>query len=169
MIGVKGNQPKLLQELQRQAQQEIAISQFSQIDNTRGRVIHRHYKVFNKVSTIDCQWVGLKSLIQVHCHGTRHHKSFEEVRYYISSLELSAIDFAEGIRQHWSIENQLHWVKDVVLKEDYAPFCNYNAATNWSLIRNITLNLVRKNGYTSLTKAFRFISHDIDKILSFLQ
>ena len=159
----------MLQEIQRQAQQEIPVSEYTHLDTTRGRVVHRQLRVFNNLTTIDEQWSGIKSLIQLHCHGTRERKPFEEVRYYISSLELSAFDFAQGIQRHWSIENQLHWVKDVVLKEDSAPFCDHNAASNWSLIRNITLNLVRHNGYGSLTKAFRFISHDLDKIFSFLQ
>ncbi|HCF28669.1 MAG TPA: ISAs1 family transposase, partial [Cyanobacteria bacterium UBA11049] len=35
---------------------------------------------------------------------------------------------------HWGIENRLHWVKDVIFGEDAAPFSNYSAATNWSII-----------------------------------
>jgi predicted transposase YbfD/YdcC len=159
----------LLQEIQRQAQQETPVSEYTHLETTRGRIVHRQIQVFNNISAIDIQWIGIKSLIQVNCHGTREGKPFQQMRYYISSLELSAFDFAQGIQRHWSIENQLHWVKDVVLKEDSAPFYNYNAATNWSLMRNITLNLVRHNGYSSLTQAFRFISHDLDTIFSFFQ
>ena len=77
--------------------------------------------------------------------------------------------FAEGIRQHWGIENRLHWVKDVVFGEDAAPLSNYNAATNWSIIRNIAINLARLGGYDSLTKAERFLAHDIDKIFLLLE
>ena len=46
-----------------------------------------------------------------------------------------------GFATQWGIENRLHWVKDVVFGEDAAPFSNYNAATNWSIIRNIAINL----------------------------
>ena len=46
-----------------------------------------------------------------------------------------------GFATHWGIENRLHWVKDVIFGEDAAPLSNYNAATNWSIIRNITINL----------------------------
>ena len=74
-----------------------------------------------------------------------------------------------GIRQHWEIENRLHWVKDVTFGEDAAPLSNYNAATNWSIIRNIALNLARKGGYDSLTKAQRFLAHDIDKLFLLLE
>ena len=91
----------------------------------------------------------------------------------------SALKFAQGIRKHWGIENRLHWggvsagevsplsvppFKDVILGEDAAPFKDYNAATNWSLIRTIAINIARMCGYDSLTKAERILAHDIDKL-----
>jgi len=77
-------------------------------------------------------WPGLKSLIQVERIGIQAALSINH--YYISSFT-SAAEFAQGIREHWGIENRLHVVKDVIFGEDVAPFSNYNAATNWSLIR----------------------------------
>ncbi len=59
--------------------------------------------------------------------------------------------------------------KDVIFGEDAALFRNYNAATNWSIIRNIAINLARMCGYNSLTNAERFLAHDIDKIFSLLE
>jgi hypothetical protein len=50
-----------------------------------------------------------------------------------------------------------------------APFRNYHAATNWSIIRNIAINLARKSGYDSLTKAERFLAHDIDQLFLLLE
>ena len=92
-----------------------------------------------------------------------------QTNYYISSVVSKAITFADGIRQHWGIENRLHWVKDMIFGEDAAPLSNYNAATNWSIIRNITINIARMSGYDSLTKAERFLAHDIDKLISLLE
>ena len=60
-------------------------------------------------------------------------------------------------------------MKDVIFGEDTAPFSNYNAATNWSIIRNIAINLARLGGYDSLTKAERFLAHDIDKLFLLLE
>ena len=74
-----------------------------------------------------------------------------------------------GFATHWGIENRLPWVKDVIFGEDAAAFGNYNAATNWSIIRNIAINLARKGGYNSLTKAARFLAHDIDKLFLLLE
>ncbi len=96
-------------------------------------------------------------------------KQYLQTNYYISSLLTSAAKFAGGIRQHWGIENRLHWVKDVIFGEDAAPFDNYNAATNWSILRTITINLARLGGYDSLTKAERFLAHDIDKLFLLLE
>ena len=59
--------------------------------------------------------------------------------------------------------------KDVVLSEDAAPLSNYNSATNWSIIRNIAINLARLGGYDSLTKAEQILAHDIDKLFLLLE
>ena len=120
--------------------------------------------VFADLSGIDLDWSGLQSLIQVERIGIRSGKPYHQTNYYISSLFTSALKFAQGIREHWGIENRLHWVKDVILGEDAAPFKDYNAATNWSLIRTIAINIARMCGYDSLTKAERFLAHDIDKL-----
>ncbi len=99
--------------------------------------------------------------------GLRQGQPYQQTNYYISSLVTSALQFAQAIRSHWGIENRLHWVKDVIFGEDAAPFINHNAATNWSLIRTITINIARVSGYDSLTKAERFLAHDVDKLFPF--
>ncbi|WP_442942277.1 hypothetical protein [Nostoc sp.] len=82
-----------------------------------------------------------------------------------SSLIRIAKEFTCGIRGHWSIENCLHWVKDVVLKEDDSTIRLGNAPANLSILRAIALNILRRNGHTSITIAQRFLSNDIDKLL----
>ncbi len=74
-----------------------------------------------------------------------------------------------GFATHWGIENRLHWIKDVIFSEDNAPLSNYSVATNWSIIRNVAINLARRGGYDSLTKAQRFLAHDIDKLFLLLE
>lgn len=111
----------------------------------------------------------LQSLIQVERIGIRSGKQYLQTNYYISSLLTRATIVAAQIREHWGIENRLHWVKDVVFGEDAASFSNYNAATNWSLLRTIAINVARISGYDSLTKAERFLAHDIDKLFSLLE
>jgi hypothetical protein len=62
-------------------------------------------------------------------------------------------------------ENSLHWVKDVVFKEDSSTIRMGNAPANFSIIRAIALNILRQNGHVSITIAQRFLSHNIDKLL----
>jgi predicted transposase YbfD/YdcC len=141
IITVKGNQPRLLTQLKTIVEAQKPCERFVDIEKNRGRTTCRLVSVFPDLHGIDFDWLGAKSFIQVERIGIRSGKQYLQTNYYISSLLSKAKTFAEGIRQHWGIENRLHWVKDVVFGEDAAPFGNYNAATNWSIIRNIAINL----------------------------
>ncbi len=169
VITVKGNQPRLLAQLTTIATGQKPRERFVDIEKTRGRTTCRIVNLFTDLRGIDIDWLGLKSLIQVERIGIRSGKKYLQTNYYISSLVSKVTTFANGIHQHWGIENRLHWVKDVIFGEDAAPLSNYNAATNWSIIRNIAINLARKGGYDSLTKAERFLAHDIDKLFLLLE
>lgn len=169
VITVKGNQPGLLTQLKKIAETQKPCERFVDIEKNRGRTTCRLVSVFAPLYDIDKSWIGAKSLIQVERIGIRSRKQYLQTNYYISSALLKATTFAEGIRQHWGIENRLHWVKDVIFGEDAAPISNYNAATNWSIIRNIAINTARMYGYDSLTKAQRFLAHDIDKLFLLLE
>jgi predicted transposase YbfD/YdcC len=168
LVGVKGNQPKLLQQFKKAAGQQLPRSIDIQTERTRERVVERTVKVFEANCALTSDWAKAQSLIEVQRRGTRAHEPFEATSYYLSSLSVEAVEFALGIRCHRDIENGLHWVKDVVLKEDAAPFVHSTAATNWSIIRTIVLNLVRHWGYRSLSKAQRFLSHDLDQLFHLL-
>jgi predicted transposase YbfD/YdcC len=169
VITVKGNQPRLLAQMKTLASHQKPCERVVDIEQIRGRTTCRIVNVFTDIKGIDLDWLGLRSLIQVERIGIRSGKKYLQTNYYISSLVSKATTFADGIRQHWGIENRLHWVKDVIFGEDAAPLCNYNAATNWSIIRNIAINLARRGGYDSLTKAERFLAHDIDKMFLLLE
>ena len=169
VITVKGNQPRLLNQLKTITETQNPQDKFVDIEKNRGRTTCRLVSVFADLRGIDFDWLGAKTCIQVERIGIRSGKRYLQTNYYISSLFSKAITFAEGIRQHWGIENRLHWVKDVVFGEDAAPLSNYNAATNWSITRNIAINLARLGGYDSLTKAERFLAHDIDKLFLLIE
>lgn len=182
VVAVKGNQPRLFNQLQTQAKHTAVFQRFVDVEKTRDRITCRIVQVFHDLSGIVLDWVGLQSLIQVERIGLRQGHLSQQTSYDISSLATSAITFAQGIRAHWGIENRLHWggvsagesstaeppFKDVVFGEDKAPFRNFTAATNWSLIRNIVITIARQHGDDSLTKADRFLSHNIDQLFSLL-
>ena len=93
-------------------------------------------------------------------------KITKETAYYISSLssKTSAKTFNKWIRSHWSIENSLHYVKDVTFKEDQSKIKTKNAPQNMSIIRNFIINIFRKHGYTNMAQAIRFVANDIIKM-----
>lgn len=169
MITVKGNQPRLFQQLQVASVENQPALRFTDVEKNRNRVTCRIVSVFDDISKIDSDWLGIKSLIQVDRIGIRQGQLYQQTNYYISSLAASAAQFAQIIRGHWGIENRLHWVKDVVFKEDTLPLKHHNAASNWSLLRNIVINIARQHSYDSLTKAERFLSHNIPQLFSLLK
>lgn len=138
-------------------------------EQAHGRQVERRVTVLAPPPEIDPQWVGLQRVIQVERNGMRGTEPFSETMFYISSLELEAQGFAAMIRQHWHVENRLHWPKDVVLKEDSTPTCAGRAPLNFAIIRTISVNLFRANGYQSITEAIDMLAHDIKTLFSFLQ
>ncbi len=169
VIAVKDNQPKLHRNIQQIAATRKPTSRRVETEKTRDRLTTRTVEVFHDVNGIDPEWKGVQSLIRVERSGTRKGKKYHEIVCYISSLIRTAKEFALGIRAHWGIENSLHWVKDVVLKEDSSTIRMGNAPANLSLLRAIALNILRRNGYHSITITQRFISHDIDKLLHLVE
>ena len=68
----------------------------------------------------------------------------QEKRYYLSSLGVDAERFAKAARGHWSIENSLHWILDVVFREDDSRVRVGHAAENFGLLRRIAVNLLQQ-------------------------
>jgi predicted transposase YbfD/YdcC len=90
-------------------------------------------------------WMGLLSLVMVLRVVTNPATGEETcaVRYFISSLRPSARRFAKVIRSHWSIENELHWVLDVVFREDAQRVYDRVAAQNLAFLNRLALSLLR--------------------------
>lgn len=169
LIALKANQGKLFEAVQVHFEQSHPIDVATQVERTRERQIERIITVLAPPTRIDPAWVGLQRVVKVERKGTRAGKPFEETMFYLSSLTLDADQFAQRIRDHWQVENNLHWVKDVVLAEDRSPLCAGYALTNFAIIRTIVVNLFRLNGFASITKGIRAVAHDIHRLFSFLQ
>jgi hypothetical protein len=169
VIAVKGNQPKLYEHLQAQFKQHEAQSVDDQTEQTRDRITQRTVSVLDTVAGLDAAWVGVQRLIRVERTGIRAVEPVHETMFYISSLAADAVTFSRLIREHWHIENRLHWVKDVVLHEDTTPLCAGYAPENMAVLRTIALNLFRLSGFASITKGIRAVAHDLRRLFSFLQ
>lgn len=105
--------------------------------------------------------------MQVERIGTRQGKPYQQTSYYISCLAAFATQCTQIIRGYWEIENRLHWAKEVFFQEDSLSLRHHKAARNWSLLRNVVINLARQHGDDSLTEAERFFSHNIPRPFSF--
>jgi len=169
VITVKGNQRALFRQIKSLTADNQNALQFTDVEKIRNRITCRIVSVFDDISDINRDWSGVKSFVQVDRIGIRQQQPYQQTNYYISSLAASAAQFAQFIRGHWRIENCLHWVQDVVFKEDTLPLKHHNAASNWSIIRNIVINIAHQHGYDSLTKAKRFLAHNIPHLFSLLK
>ena len=165
VITVKGNQKNLYQRIQDLSNSSKPESFFLEQDNSHVRKISRKIEVF-KVRKNERQGLeNLRRVIKVERRGSRGDKTYEETAYYISSLTESAQVFAKIIRGHWKIENQLHWVKDVIFEEDKSEISDFQAASNWSILTTIGLNLFRGLGFLSITEGQRWLAERWEKLI----
>ena len=89
------------------------------------------------------KWKGLRSIIMIESQRTVGTETSSECRYYWSSHVVDAKIFAEMIRGHWGIENQLHWCLDVAFGEDQSRIRTDHGPENIALLRKIAMNLAK--------------------------
>lgn len=164
LITVKRNQIKLFEKLESLSKKEKPLSISSSIDNSHGRKIKRKILVFDGLIVKHRNYPHLKSFIKVIRSGKRGKKSYKETVYYISSLEFKAEIFAQKIKNHWLIENQVHWVKDVIFGEDKLKIKDYQTAHNWSILISIIMNIQRVLGFLSIKKGIYWWRKNWQKI-----
>lgn len=169
LIVVKRNQKTLHRQIESQTVSTAPIRYYQQTEKTRNRLIDRTVEVFAPPLSLDSRWIGIKSVIKIFRSGIRgdHDYESDSPTYYISSLLPTSSLISQGIRRHWSIENRLHWVKDVVTQEDTSPQLQGKASTNISLLKSWVLNLLRVHGFDSLTEALDYMSNNLPFLLSF--
>jgi len=152
VLALKGNQPTLSAEVVRYFDDPAATDLQSTTvrDKDHGRIETRTYWVSHDVAWMmsDRRYPGehrfpaLRSLVKTTTKTEWRGKITEETRYFISSAQLTPQRAAQAIRAHWGIES-LHWVLDVIFKEDLSRLCRGHGAQNMALIRRLAFNLVR--------------------------
>ena len=120
---------------------------FDAFDESHGRLVRRRVFACPDVSVFGtlAAWPGLRAVLAVETiRGIPGRgKVTAEIRHYLSSAALPPEALAAAIRNHWRVENGLHWVLDVVFREDDSRVRERNAARNLALLRKIALNLAR--------------------------
>jgi predicted transposase YbfD/YdcC len=115
------------------------------IDHGRSeeRIYYASEELNNKI-LMQMKWTRLKSVIMVEAKRLVAGKLSCEKRYYISSLPAMEIEtIGNSIRNHWGVENSLHWVLDVIFREDECRKRNRNSAKAFSLLRKFAINTIK--------------------------
>lgn len=90
-------------------------------------------------------WPGLRSVALIESERRIGDEVTVEPRYYLSSLPPDATALGRAIRDHWGIENRLHWVLDIAFREDDSRFRSGHGPENFALVRHFALNLLRRD------------------------
>ncbi len=153
VISLKGNQGALQQEVEAlfsEAREEgfetLRHSYTETLEKEHGRIESRKYWTTGQLDAIRerKKWPSLTSVGMVESKRTVNDVTSVEVRYFISSLPGDdAVKFADAVRSHWSIENNLHWVLDVAFDEDHSRVRKDNAPENMAMLRHVALNLIK--------------------------
>ena len=117
----------------------------SGLEKDHGRVEKRRIRTACDISFLSRkkQWKDIKTIIEYLCERTVKEKTTITYKYYISSKDTSAEEFGRIIRNHWSIENNLHWALDVSFREDACRARKDNSPKNLTVLRKIALSRLR--------------------------
>ena len=169
LMALKKNQPTLYT-ICNQYFEEYPLNQthHQTQDNAHGRYEYRYYQALS-TALFDVkkftEYSGLQQLIKVTRTRIerRKEKATTQTHYYITSSKKPIEALAKIVRGHWNIENQLHWVLDVVFKEDESRKRTGNQASNFSVIRKAVLNMVNQYKGKKSIKAWRMACAISDK------
>lgn len=152
VLAVKENQPTLAAEIAAVAEPVLVaevppegVDRAETSELNRGRSEWRRCHVITDLSGLSCRtlWKGLGAIVVVESERCVNGKVERETRYYITSRVMPAGEMLKVIRDHWRIENSLHWVLDVVFGEDHHQLREGYGAHNFTLLSRLALSMIR--------------------------
>jgi predicted transposase YbfD/YdcC len=163
VLAVKDNQPSLHDAirdyiLDTYEDESLPFREWNTKHQSAVQVEERYYRIAplpESFQQFKKDWKGLRSIGQAIRLVERDGKTTVGVRYFISSTEPKVKQFAEAVRTHWSIENSLHWVLDVVFGEDGSRIRKGHATENFSFLRRFATSVLRRDTSKSSLKLKR--------------
>jgi predicted transposase YbfD/YdcC len=147
-----------------------ALDIFVENDKSHGRKIKRITEVFSASEGIKHKtWEGLTTYIRVTREREKDGKVESEIAYFMSNMSNSAEEFHRGIREHWGIENMLHWVKDVIHQEDNNLIRCGSGPIAASIFSTIALNIHRKEGNASITHGQILFRANVESLFNIIR
>lgn len=162
VFSLKGNQGNLHDDVRLffQSKKEndfndISFDYHETIDADHGKIEIRRYWTTSDIDWLQGKenWQKLQTICMVERERQFNDKTESETSYYIGSIADNAEQFAYAVRSHWAIENSLHWVLDVIFREDESRVRKGAASENFAMLRHIALNMIKKE--TSLKKSIK--------------
>jgi predicted transposase YbfD/YdcC len=155
ILAVKENQPTLHEDIKDyfEGMESGEIKELPEdlwqgaAEKGHGRVERREIRTATGLEWLEGReaWEGLRAIVQYRTfRKVKGKETIQTDQYYLSSGDFSAEEFLKYIRGHWSIENQLHWMLDIVFREDECRVRTGNAALNLNILRKMALHRLKK-------------------------
>jgi predicted transposase YbfD/YdcC len=151
VLALKGNQGTLREDVELFAAEQKANGSPPSAAIRRSTVITaasetRTYTAFHDIDWLKQRhnWPGLNSVVMVESTREIGDKIERETRFYITSLALLACQLGPVIRSHWAIENSLHWVMDMIFRDDECRIRTEHAPANFTTLKHIAHNPIRR-------------------------
>jgi predicted transposase YbfD/YdcC len=178
VLALKGNQGSLHKDVEVFAAEQKArnfadttISQDTMIDGDHGRIETRTTTVMHDVGWLRQRhaWPGLNAVVMVESRREVAGKTEQETRFYLTSLVMLAHLLGPVVRSHWAVENSLHWVMDMVFRDDECRVRTEHAPANFAAIKHMAQNLLRHApGKSSLRSRRKAAGWDDDFLASLI-
>ena len=169
VLALKGNQARAFTEVKTFLDDAIErkephLTSAQTTDKGHGRIEVRRCWQSDQIQWFEDRekWEGLRTFGVVESRRTLNGKESVERRYYLSSLNNNAQELARAVRGHWSVENQLHWVLDVIFGEDQSRARTGHAAENLAQTRRLAINLLRQDKTSKRSIKGRLLNAAID-------
>jgi predicted transposase YbfD/YdcC len=154
ILAVKGNQEHLLEDIQATVEQALdgklaqgVVAEYTTREDGHGRHEERTYVVIQDVTGLRdrAAWPDATTVGICYRERTVAGEVSSEVHYFLGSRRMGVRKYAQAMRNHWSIENKLHWQLDISFGEDDSRIQDRRGAENFGLLRKIALSLLKRN------------------------